>query len=178
MHSDPAELILFGEMSPKRFFEEAHELGIPQDHLKDEETYNRVFRDCLIKVRKATAQAVAADLGIPITEDQAYSIARNSLTPEVSAEPAPLATEDREIAKVLYFHAVKAAVARQGSSIPDRAARAEARRMVTVGERGLTGLQRFSRVSGCLMLAGMFALGAASMLLWAVVLVFAPTASP
>ena len=68
------------------------------------------------------------------------------------------------IARQLYFHAVKAAVARQGRSIRDRAARAEAQRMVTAGERGLTSLQRFSRASGCLALVAMFALGAASAL--------------
>ena len=178
MHTDPAELILFGEMSPQRFFHEAEDLGIPRDALRDEETRNRVFRGCLIRVREETAKGIAADLGIPITDDQAHSIARNSLTPEVIAEPAPLASKDRKIAKVLYFHAVKAAVARQGSSIRDRAARAEAHRMVTAGERGLTGMQKFGRASGCLVLAGMFALGAVSMVLCAVVLTCALTASP
>ena len=121
MPTDPAELILFGEMSPNLFFEEAQRLGIPLRHLDDEETHNRVLRGCLIKVRKATAKAVAAELGIPITDEQAHSIAKNSLTPEVIAEPAPLATDEREIAKQLYFHSVKAAVGRQGSGADDDA---------------------------------------------------------
>jgi hypothetical protein len=173
MRADPAELILFGEMSPHLFFEEAEAQGISLEHLKDEETHNRVFHRCLIKIRKATAQAVASELGMPITDDQAYAIARNSLTPEVMEEPAPLGAEERAIAKVLYFHAVKAAVAREGISIKDRAARAEARRRMAAGERGLTSLQRFSRAAGCLVIGGMLALGAASALLSAVVLLIA-----
>jgi hypothetical protein len=173
MRTDPAELILFGKMSPHLFFQEAEELGIPVQNLKDEEPHNRVFRSCLIKIRKATAKAVASELGIPITDHQAHSIARHSLTPEVTDEPAPLAADERAIAKVLYFHAVKAAVARQGGSIKDRAARAEARRMVIAGERGLTSLQKFSRASGCLVLAGMFALGVASAVLSAGALLIA-----
>jgi hypothetical protein len=179
MPTDPAELILFGEMSPDLFFAEAKELGIPLEKLKDEETHNRVFHGCLIKLRKATAQAVASQLGIPITDDQAASIARNSLTPEVMDEPAPLATEERAIARQLYFHAIKAAVARQGISIKDRVARAEARRRVAAGERGLTSLQKFSRAAGCLVVAGIFALATASALLsGAVLLLMAPGPGP
>jgi hypothetical protein len=173
MPTDPAELILFGNMSPNLFFEEAEELGIPPKKLKDEEAHNHVLHNCLIKVRKATAKAVASELGMPITDDQAHSIARNSLTPEVIAEPAPLARNERAIAKELYFHAVKAAVARQGSFIKDRAARVEAHRMVAAGERGLTSLQRFSRASGCLVVVAMFAVGAASALLSAAAVVIA-----
>ena len=119
----------------------------------------------LVKIRAGTARAVAAKFGIAITQEQARSIAKNSLTPEVMAEPAPLGREERAIAKELYFHAVKAAVARQGSSIKDRAARAEANRMVAAGERGLTGLQRFCRASGCLLVVGLFAFGAVSAIL-------------
>lgn len=166
MRTDPAGLILFGDVSPDLFFEEAEEQGVSIVTLQDdEETHNHVLHGCLIKARKATAKAVAAELGIPITDDQAHSIARNSLTPEVMAEPAPLAAEERAIAKVLYFHAVRAAVARQGSSIKDRTARAEAQRMVAAGERGLTSFCRVSRASGCLVVAVMFALGAASTVL-------------
>jgi hypothetical protein len=179
MPTDPAELILFRKLTPERFFEEAEELGIPLKRLKDDrEIHDRVLRDCLIRVRKATAKAVAAELGIPITDDQAYSIARNSLTPQVIAEPAPLAADERAIAKELYFHAVKAAVARQGDSIKDRTARAKARRMVAAGERGLTTLHRISRASGCLVMAALLALGAASALLSAVVLIIAAIPSP
>jgi hypothetical protein len=164
-------------MSPQLFFEEAEAQGIPLERLKDEETHNRVFHHCLLKVRKATAQAVASELGMPITDDQARAIARNSLTPEVMAEPAPLRAEERAIAKVLYFHAVKAAVARQGISIKDRTARAEAQRKLTAGERGLTSLQKLSRASGCLVMVGMLALGAASALLSAAVLLIAAMSS-
>jgi hypothetical protein len=171
MRIDPAELILFGKMSPELFFEEAQTQGIPLEELKDEETHNRVLHGCLVKVRKAAAMAVAAELGMPITDEQACSIARNSLTPEVMAEPAPLGRQERAIAKVLYFHAVKAAVARQGIRINDRLARAEARRMVTAGERGLTSLQKLSRASGCLLVAAAFALGVFSALLSAGVLI-------
>ncbi len=173
MHADPAELILFGQMSPDRFFREAEELGIPAERLKDEATRDQVFRGCLIKVREAAAKAVAGELGIPITDDQAHAIAKNSLTPTVMEEPAPLASDERVIAKELYYHALKAAVARQGSAIKDRAARAEAQRMVTAGERGLTRLQRFSRASGCLVIVGLLALGAATALLCGVVLIAA-----
>lgn len=173
MHTDPAELILFGKMTPDLFFEEAEELGVPLEKLKDEETHNRVFHGCLIKVRQATAKAVAADLGIPITDDQARSIARNSLTPEVMAEPAPLASDERAIAQELYFHAVKAAVTRQGRSIKDRTARAEASRMISAGERGLTSLQKFSRASGCLVVVALFAVGAAATLFSAIIAVAA-----
>lgn len=178
MPTDPAELILFGEMSPGRFFEEAKRLGIPPHHLRDQETHNRVLHDCLINVRKATAKAVAAELGIPITDEQAFSIARNSLTPQVMADPAPLAPEERAIAEELYFHAIKAAVGRQGESIKDRAARTQAHRMVAAGERGLTTLRRISRASGCLVVACMVALGAGCSLLSAVGLMIATTSSP
>jgi hypothetical protein len=171
MPTDPAELILYGKMSPELFFEEAQRLGIPAGDLKDAGVHNRVLHGCLVKVRKDTAKALASDLGLPITEDQAYRIARNSLTPEVMEEPAPLGSEERAIARVLYFHAVKAAVARQGSHIKDRIARAEARRMVLAGERGLTSLQRLSRASGCLVMLGLLTLVAISALLSATVLV-------
>jgi len=164
MPTDPAELILFGEMSPDRFFREAEELGIPAEDLKDEQTHNRVLHRCLIRVRSNTAQAVAAELDMPITDEQARAIAQNSLTPDVMAEPAPLDRETRRIATELYYHAVKAAVTRQGNVIKDRTARAEAQRMVAAGERGLTGLQRFCRASGCLLVFGVLGLGAASAL--------------
>ena len=158
MSSDPAELIFFGEVSSEAVFEEAQQLGIPAESLQDAQVRQRVLHSRLVKLRTETASKVAAGLGMPITEQQACSIAKNSLVPEVRAEPTPLTAEERAIAAELYFHAVKAAVARHQGSITDKKARAEAERMVTVGERGLTNVQRIARAVGCLVVVGALAL--------------------
>jgi plasmid stability protein len=149
MSADPAELIFFHEMTPEKFFDEVNQLGIPQENLLDQEVHDQVFRTCLVKIRTATAKAVAGKLHLPITEEQARAIACNSLVPEVLPEPAPLAPDQRAIALELYYHAVRAAVARHGGSVTERAARAKAKRMVRDGERGLTWRQRISRAFGC-----------------------------
>jgi hypothetical protein len=158
---DPAELIFFREMTADKFFQEAERLEIPLPNLRDQETYSRVFRCCLTKVRTDTAKALAASLNIPVTDEQAEAIARNSLVPEVFPEPAPLAAEERAIAAELYFHAIKAAGTRYGSVITDKAARGIAKKMVRDGQRGLTPLRKLSRAAGCLVVVAVAGLATA-----------------
>ena len=159
MSADPAELIFFQEMTTDKFFDEAEDLGYELDQLQEEETHNRVFYTCLVKLRAATAKTVAANLGIEITDEQATAIGKNSLVPVVALDPAPLSPEERRIAEVLYYNAIKAAVARHGSTIKDRTARVEARRMVRNGERGLTWTGKLTRASGCLIVVAVLTLG-------------------
>ena len=154
MSADPAELIFFHEMTPEKFFQEAERLGVPLGDLQDHVVRNRVFHSCLIAHRAETTKAVAAGLSLPITEDQATAIARNSLVPDVLPEPAPLTPEERTLAVELYFHAIHAAAARHGTAITEKAARAGARKMIRLGERGLTAMQKFSRAAGCLVVLG------------------------
>ncbi len=161
MGADPAELILFRDMTPERFFSEVDELGVSVEDLHDQPTHERVFRAALVRFRTETAKAVAADLQLPITDEQAEAIARNSLVPDVIPDPAPLTTDQRALAQELYFHAVKAAMSRQGRAVNDRLARSDARKMVRAGERGLTWLQRLSRTAGCLVVLTVLAAGAA-----------------
>ena len=160
MNVDPAELMFYKDMTTDRFFEEAERLGFSLEDLQDEDTHDHVFYSCLVNIRTETASAVAASLDIPLTEEQACAIARNSLVPEVSVEPARLQPQEREIARELYYHAIKAAAARHGESIADSTARIEAKRMVTTGERGLTVLQKMSRACGCQLVAAMLTFGA------------------
>jgi len=162
MSADPAELMFYREMTADTFFEEAEKLGVAIEELQDEETYDQVFYSCLVNIRTETARAVAKGLNIPITDDQANAIARNSLVPEVSSEPVPLTPEEREIADTLYYHAIKAAAARHGETIEDAVARLEAKKMTRTGERGLTLLQKLGRNSGCLAVLAALLLGTIS----------------
>jgi hypothetical protein len=148
MNADPAELIFFHEMTPEKFFDEVNRLGIPEERLLNQEVHDQVFCSCLTKIRAETAKAVATSLNVAITDEQAWAIARHSLVPEVLPEPAPLTSDQRDIARELYYHAIKAAVARHGGSITERAARANAKKKVREGERGLTWLQKFTRAIG------------------------------
>lgn len=159
MSADPAELIFFQEMTTDKFFDEAEDLGYELDQLQDEDAHNHVFYTCLVKLRAATAKTVAADLGIEISDEQATAIGKNSLVPEVALDPAPLSPEERQIAEVLYYNAIKAAVVRHGSTINDRSARAEARRMVRTGEKGLTWTRKLTRATGCLVVVAVLTLG-------------------
>ncbi|NQU25781.1 MAG: hypothetical protein HQ567_31215 [Candidatus Nealsonbacteria bacterium] len=159
MSADPAELIFFQEMTTDKFFDEAEGLGYELDQLQDEDTHNHVFYTCLLKLRTATAKKVAEDLGIEITDEQAAAIGKNSLVPDVALDPAPLSPEERKIAELLYYSAIKAAIARHGSTIKERSARSEARRMVRNGEKGLTWSRKLSRASGCLVLVVLLTLG-------------------
>jgi hypothetical protein len=161
MGADPAELIFFREMTPEKFFAEVDQLGLSLEDLRDQPTHDRVFRSALVRFRAESAKAVAADLKLLITDEQALAIARNSLVPEVIADPAPLTTDERALAHELYFHAIKAAVARQGRTVSDRVARGDARKMVRAGERGLTRLQRLGRAAGCLVVLAVLAAAAA-----------------
>ncbi len=159
MSADPAELIFFQEMSTDKFFDEAKKLGYELDQLQDEEIHNHIFYTCLVNLRTVTAKTVAVGLGIEITDEQATAIGKNSLVPEVSLDPVPLSPVEREIAKVLYYNAIKAATARHGTTIKDRAARMEARRMVRTGEKGLTWTSKLTRASGCLVVVALLTLG-------------------
>jgi len=154
MSADPAELIFFHEMTPEKFFQEAERLGVPLEGLQDHEVRNRVFHSCLVAHRAETTKAVAASLNLSITEDQATAIARNSLVPEVLPEPAPLTPEERTLAAELYFHAIRAAAIRHGTAITEKAARAGARKMIRLGERGMTAMQKLGRGAGCLVMLG------------------------
>jgi len=162
MKSKPEELLFFKKMTSQRFFDEAKALGISSEELADEETHAVVFNSCLINIRAETAKEVADELGIAITDDHARAIAVNSLVPQVISEPAPLTADQRKIAKELYFHAVKAAVSSNNGTISDRAARADAARMVKSGERGLTTMYKLMNASGCLIVVLMAAIGAAT----------------
>jgi hypothetical protein len=150
MTGDPAELIFFRSLTNDRFFAEARRLGLSDEQLRDGETYDRVFRSCLIALRSEIVQAVAEGLGIPVSEEQARTIGLHSLVPQVIAEPAPLSPEERRIALELYYHAVKAAAARHATPVSERAARAAARRMVRSGERGLSFFEKYVGAWGCL----------------------------
>lgn len=165
MSSDPAELIFFGEINSEAVLDEAQRLGISAESLQDAQIRRRVVHSRLIRLRTQTAKNVAAGLGITITEEQAGAIAENSLVPDIRAEPAPLDGQARAIAEELYFHAIKAALARHEGHITDKKARADARKMVAAGERGRTTLQRISRAAGCLVVVALTALGTASALL-------------
>jgi len=147
--------MFYQEMSTERFFEQADRLGVSLEDLKDERTHDWVFYSCLVTIRAETAAAVADELGLDLTDQQAENIARNSLVPEIATGPARLSAEERRLAEELYFHAIRAAAARHGETIEDAVARVEAQRMVVTGERGLTRVQRFSRACGCLVLLGM-----------------------
>ena len=173
MTADPAELIFFREMTPELFFDEAQRLGISTENLQDKQARDQVLHNCLTEIRTRTAREVAAELGISISEDQALLIARHSLVPEVRREPVRLGPEDRRIAEELYFHAIKAAMARHGTSITDGVARSDARKMVRAGERGLTRWQKMFRASGCLVMLGAFALGTAATLASLAVIILA-----
>jgi len=159
MKADPAELIFFREMNTDLFFEEAKKQGVPVEQLDDTNVHNRLFHSCLVQVRARTAKAVAEELEISITEDQAISIARNSLVPDVSAEPAPLTPQEREIAGELYYHAILAATSRHGMQVKEKMARAGAKRMIARGERGQTFFQRVGHSVGCLVVLGMVTFG-------------------
>lgn len=171
MGADPAELIFFQQMTPEKFFQEAERLGFRQDQLRDPAVHDRVFHDSLIAHRADTAKGVAADLNIPITDEQARAIARNSLVPEVLANPAPLTPAERTIAAELYYRAILAAAARHGATVSEESARFDAQRMIRFGERGLTFLQKLGRSAGCLLMLGLFGAGsglAAMFALWVV----------
>jgi hypothetical protein len=161
MSEDAAELIFFQEVTPDKFFQEAERLGIPKEELVNPGTKNRVFHSCLVNHRTLTAKAVAARLGLSISDEQALSIARNSLVPGVHSEPAPLSADERAIAEELYREAISTAAARQGASITEKDARVNARKMIRQGERGLTVAQKAGRAVGCLVMlsAGLFAFG-------------------
>lgn len=171
MSADPAELIFFGDMSSQAVFDEAEQLGLSAESLDDGPTRQRVLHSRLLRIRTATAKSVAAGLGIEITDQQAGAIARNSLVPEVCADPAPLNPREREIAEELYYHAIKAAVARHHGTIAERAARSGARKMAAAGERGRTKLHRITRATGCLLVAAAIALASGSVLLSVVAVV-------
>jgi hypothetical protein len=111
---------------------------------------------------------VAAALNLTVSESQAQAIALNSLVPEVFPEPAPLAPDERALAEELYFHALKAAVAREGRLLSERMARAAARRLVRHGEKGLTLVRRLARAVGCLVVLGAVGLAGSLVLLAAV----------
>ena len=130
MKADPAQLIFFEELTTDRFFEEAEARGVPLEQLQDEDIYDRLFYACLVDIRAKTAREVAEAIGIDVTEEQAESIARNSLVPEVVLDPAPLTPEERKIAAELYYLAVKAAAARHNMPCDDKEARAAAKKMV------------------------------------------------
>lgn len=147
--ADPAELIFLHEMTPEKFFDEVNRLGIAEEDLLDQDVHDQVFSSCLTKIRAETAKAVATSLNLAITEEQAWAIARHSLVPELSPEPAPLTPDQRDLAQELYYHAIKAAVAHHGGSITERAARANAKKKVREGERGLTWLHKLTRTVGC-----------------------------
>jgi hypothetical protein len=170
MSADPAELIFFQQMTPEKFFQEADRLGIGQDQLRDPGIRDRVFHDSLIAHRAETAKAVADNLHLPITDEQARSIARNSLVPEVLDKPAPLNADERRIAAELYYHAILAAAARHGVAVTEESARNDALRMIRFGERGLTAIQKFSRSAGCLVMLGLFGMGGGLAVLSAVLL--------
>ncbi len=148
--SDPAELIFYGGLSPQAIFDEAQQLGIPAESLRDNAIRRRAMHSCLVKIRTATARAVAAQLDVAITPQQAQAIARNSLAPQVSPDPVPLDPPQRAIAEKLYAHAIQAALASHGESITDAEAQSNAREMVAAGERGLTRWQRLRRAVGWL----------------------------
>jgi hypothetical protein len=70
--------------------------------------------------------------------------------PNVLPDPAPLTPDEQAIAAELYYEAIRAAAARQGSPVTEKAARTNARKMMQLGERGLTTLQKIGRATGCL----------------------------
>lgn len=164
MSADPAELVVLRHMTNERFFAEAERLGIGDEQLRDPDTYDHVFRCSLVRYRAETVAVVAESLGIPITEEQAQAIGRNSLVPTVIGEPAPLSGGERIIAAELYYHAIKAAAERLGQRLSERSARSAARRMVRRGERGPSLFDRCSQAVGCLATLVMAAAAGAAVL--------------
>jgi hypothetical protein len=162
---DPAELIFFRELTPERFFDEAQRQGVSAEKLRDIEVHNQVFSRCLVNIRAEIAKAVASALSIPISDEQAVAIGRNSLVPDVLPEPAPLDAAECALAEELYFHAIKAAVARYGNAMTDKVARANAKKMVRAGQRGFTRMQKLRGAVGCLVVLAVAGLGAALTLL-------------
>jgi hypothetical protein len=156
---DPAELIFFRGLTSERFFEEAKQLQIPLESLRDPTARDHVFRCCLTGLRTETVKAVAAGLDIAVSDQQAAAIAHNSLVPEVFPEPAPLTPEERLIAEELYVHAIKAATLRNGSTMTDKAIRSNAKQMVRAGERGISRFRRLIGIDGWLALVAIASLG-------------------
>jgi hypothetical protein len=158
MSADPAELIFFREITPERFFQEAERLGVGKADLLDHAKRDDIFHACLLSHRIQIVKNVAADLKLAIVDDQTRSIARNSLTPGVLPDPAPLTAAEREIAAELYYRAIRAAADRQGTAISEKSARTGARKMIRMGERGLTEMQKLGQSAGCLIMTAAIAL--------------------
>jgi hypothetical protein len=159
MSADPSELIFFREITPERFFRETERLGVGKVDLLDHAKRDGIFHACLLSHRIQIVKDVAADLKLAIADDQANSIARNSLTPGVLPDPAPLTAAEREIAAELYYRAIRAAADRQGTAISEKSARSGARKMIRMGERGLTRVQKMGQSAGCLIVLAAVALG-------------------
>jgi len=172
MSADPAELIFFRDITPEKFFQEAQHLGIAQEGLLDHAIRQQVFHACLIRHRTETVKAVAGGLNLPITDDQAQAIAHNSLVPGVLPDAAPLDAAEQSLAAELYYQAIRSAAACQGAGISEKQARAAARKMIRLGQRGLTAAQRFGRAAGCATVLGLV-LSATVFLLLSVAVVMA-----
>ena len=99
--------------------------------------------DILLTTRVRIAKIMAEDLGIPVSETEAISIAKNSLSPVDIAEPVPLTPRERTIAEEIHFHAWTAFGRAKGTGGFD--ARKTAKATVAAGERG-----RRQPVVGCL----------------------------
>jgi len=101
----------------------------------------------LIKGRARIAAIMAEDLGTPISENEAISIAKNSLSPQFIAEPVPLTPKEREIAEEIQFHAWTAFSQQEGITGGD--ARRMAKQRVAAGERGRTAAMKVGEKAGC-----------------------------
>jgi hypothetical protein len=99
--------------------------------------------DPSVMARVRLAKIMAEDLGTPISDTEAISIAKNRhASSTINSDPVPLTPRERAIAEEIQFHAWTAEAYANGTAGFD--ARGMAKHMVAVGERGTR------RSTGCL----------------------------
>ena len=115
------------------------------------ETTDERIISSVVNSRMMLVSIMAEDLGIPITEAQALSIARNNLSPAFIEDPVPLSDSERSVALEICYHAWKLYANKEGSSykLTEEQLRDTARRSVAAGERGCTTLMKVASAGGC-----------------------------
>ncbi len=119
----------------------------------------------MIKGRANVVKIMAEDLGMPISDVDAITIAKNSFSPQLIADPVPLTPKQRAVAEEIHFHAWTAQTQADGTKGID--VREMAKQLVAAGERGRTTAMRVGQAAGCLVAVlalGVFACSLASFL--------------
>lgn len=125
---------------------ECQRLGFPLSAIQESRVQDLITQNWILGQRIHKVNLQCQNLGIPVLEEQALNIAKNSLVShEMFSTGVPLSPDERVIAIEIHYQAQKRSLEKDGVFASENDQRSDSQRSIAFGEKGITTLHKIGK---------------------------------